>query len=342
MEEQRFEMIWDCRYCGNKKMLARTHRHCTTCGAPQDPTWRYFPDENEAIAVLDATIEGADVICPACKSPNAKSAEFCRNCAAPLTEAASVKLLGEQSRADGQSFAEEDLKARRDAEKALRNAPTSRPSQGNWTWLLAVAVLIIGAIWWFSRTKETTASVTGHSWQREIKIERFSPIPASAWCDSTPLGAYNIRQYRDVRSTRQVADGQTCRNVRRDNGDGTYSQRRVCSTKYRSEPVYGLRCDFVINTWTYSRSAISNGSNLESPVVWANSALVKTGTCLGCERENGRTEKYSLGLVSNQQPFNCDVAESLWRASPIGAVFQIRVNESFGNALCGTLKSNSK
>ncbi len=336
-EEQRFEMIWDCRYCGNKKMLARTHRHCTTCGAPQDPTWRYFPDESEAVAVLDAATEGADVICSACKSPNAKSADFCRNCAAPLTDAAQVRLMGEQTRGDGQSFVQDDLKARQQAEKAIRNAPTSRPSQGNWSWLIIVAVLIIGSIWWFTRTREATVAVTGHAWQREIKIEKFAPVPASAWCESVPIGAYSVRQYRDVRSTRQVADGQTCRSVRRDNGDGTYSQRRVCETKYRSEPIYGNRCDFVVNTWTYSRSAISNGVNLQTPVVWALTN-VRSGSGIGAEREATRSEKYTLNLAGNNvKPFSCDVQEAIWRVSNVGAVFGLKVGQALGNAQCDTL-----
>jgi hypothetical protein len=337
--EQRFEMIWDCRYCGNKKMLARTHRHCATCGAPQDPTWRYFPSEEEAVAVLDNTLEGADVICPSCKSPNAKSADFCRNCATPLTEAASVRTFGEQSRNDGQSFVQEDLKARRDAEKLAARGETAptRANKGNWTWLIGVVVLLVAGVWWLTQTREATVGVVGHSWQREIRIEQFAPVPASAWCESVPIGAYNVRQYRDVRSTRQVADGQTCRTVRRDNGDGTYSQRRECRTKYRSEPIYGNRCDFVVNTWRYSRSATSNGANLETPVVWAVTNL-KTGNVLGSEREAGRSEKYTLQFAGNNvKPFSCDVPETQWRGSSVGAVFGLKVGQALGNAQCDTL-----
>ncbi len=338
MSEQRFEMIWDCRYCGNKKMLARTHRHCTTCGAPQDPTWRYFPDESEAVAVLDLTVEGADVTCPACKTPNAKSADFCRNCASPLTEAAQVRIMGEQSKGEGQSFVQEDLAARRQAEKvAARGETPSRPSKGNWSWLIIVAVLLIGGIWWLTQTREATVAVSGHSWQREIKIEKFGAVPSSAWCESVPIGAYSVRQYRDVRSTRQIPDGQTCRTVRRDNGDGTYSQRRQCSPKYRSEPVYGNRCDFLVNIWTFSRSAVSNGSNLETPVQWA-ATNIRVGSGLGAEREGNRNESYTLQFTGNNvKPFTCNVPENQWRSSSIGASFGLKVGQALGNAQCDTL-----
>ena len=335
-DEQRFEMIWDCRYCGNKKMLARTYRHCTTCGAPQDPTWRYFPDETEAVAVADTVIEGADVICPSCKSPNAKSANFCLNCASPLKDGVAVRTFGEQSRADGGKFAQDDLKARQTADKTAKYAAPSRPSKGNWSWLIIVAVLIIGGIWWLTQTREAVVSVAGHTWQREIRIEKYAAVPASTWCESVPIGAYGIRQYRDVRSTRQIADGQTCQSVRRDNGDGTYSQRRVCQTKYRSEPIYGNRCDFLVNTWAYSRSATTNGANTEN-VVWANLDL-RTGSSLGAEREAGRSEKYSLNLAGNNvKPFSCNVPENTWRSSSIGASFGLKVGQALGNAQCDTL-----
>ena len=337
-EEQRFEMIWDCRYCGNKKMLARTHRHCTTCGAPQDPSWRYFPNESEAVEVKDTTLAVADVICPSCKTPNAKSDQFCCNCGTPLTKAATVRTFGEETRSDGQQFAEVDLKARQEADKAAKYQKTaSPPKQSNWSWLIVVVALVIGAIWWFTRTKEATVNVVGHSWQREIKIDKFAAVPTTAWCDSLPVRAYSLRQYRAERSSRKVADGQTCKSVRRDNGDGTYSQRRVCQTNYRSEPVYDDRCDFLINTWVYARSAISNGTNLQNPVTWANPNL-RTGSVLGAEREAGRSEKYTLNFAgTNTTAFSCEVAENLWRNSSLGAVFQLKVGKALGNANCDTL-----
>jgi hypothetical protein len=43
----RFEMLWDCSFCGKTKLLAITHRHCAECGAPQDQTKRYFPSEED-------------------------------------------------------------------------------------------------------------------------------------------------------------------------------------------------------------------------------------------------------------------------------------------------------
>lgn len=72
-----------------------------------------------------------------------------------------------------------------------------------------------------------------------------------------PSDAYNVFRYREVRSHKQVPDGQTCSTQRRDQGDGSYSTERVCYTNYRSEPVYDYRCHYTVlrvrNIWfTYS------------------------------------------------------------------------------------------
>src|SRR4029078_11427250 len=60
-KEAVYEMIWDCKFCGQKKLLGLTHRFCAGCGAPQDPAARYFPPEHENVAVLDHPLRGADV-----------------------------------------------------------------------------------------------------------------------------------------------------------------------------------------------------------------------------------------------------------------------------------------
>ncbi len=43
VSEKTYEMLWDCKYCGQRKNLGLSHRHCPNCGAPQDPAARYYP-----------------------------------------------------------------------------------------------------------------------------------------------------------------------------------------------------------------------------------------------------------------------------------------------------------
>ena len=59
VEESTFEMLWDCKFCGQKKLLGLTHRFCAGCGAPQDPAARYFPADHEKVAVKDSPFVGS-------------------------------------------------------------------------------------------------------------------------------------------------------------------------------------------------------------------------------------------------------------------------------------------
>ena len=51
--EKRYEMLWDCPRCETPKLLGLSHRNGPTCGAPQDPTKRYFPKDEDKVAVED-------------------------------------------------------------------------------------------------------------------------------------------------------------------------------------------------------------------------------------------------------------------------------------------------
>ena len=46
MSEKVYE-LWACRYCGSRKLLGKSHRHCPSCGAPQQNAPRYFPADAE-------------------------------------------------------------------------------------------------------------------------------------------------------------------------------------------------------------------------------------------------------------------------------------------------------
>ena len=69
---QRFEMFWDCKQCGTKKLLGITHRNCPNCGNAQDETNRYFPADGEEIAVTNHQYVGADWDCIYCSTPNSQ------------------------------------------------------------------------------------------------------------------------------------------------------------------------------------------------------------------------------------------------------------------------------
>jgi ribosomal protein L40E len=310
-DEGSYQMLWDCGYCGTDKLLGLTHRFCPNCGASQDTKRRYFPSEEDMVAVENHKFVGADVICPACETANAANAEFCQQCGSPLTEAARAKL-----------------KQQTPAEVTPSRSMSKRTL---FTILGSVAALIVVAIVLMTWTRETTVAVTAHAWEREIRIEDFAPRSSGDWCDGMPRDAYRVSRSERQRSTRQVADGETCtfRNV--DRGDGTFRREEVCTTNYRSEPVYDTYCSYTVDRWAYARSAETAASD-RSPQ-WATLRLDNN------EREAGRNADYFLELRSDDNDYRCRVDEPLWTQAAEGSRWTLAVGAVAGEARCDSLEA---
>ncbi|MBT9313561.1 hypothetical protein [Leptothoe kymatousa] len=82
-----YQMLWDCQFCGTAKLLAKTHRACPKCRAPQDPSRRYLPSDADTVEVKNYTFQGKDKQCAACDALNGATANFCRSCGTSLTDA---------------------------------------------------------------------------------------------------------------------------------------------------------------------------------------------------------------------------------------------------------------
>jgi hypothetical protein len=343
-----YQMLWDCKYCGTKKLLGLTHKFCPSCGAAQDVTARYFPSDEEAIAVEDHEYTGADKKCGNCGTANAAKAEFCTQCGSPMKDAKTVALRSEQVTAEGTAFAgESKAQAKEDFERQKMGlsgtaAATSEepPKSNNRKWYIiggvagaAVIALIAGIF--ISRPVEV--KVESHNWERVVKIESFKGRSESAWCSSMPYDAYMVIRKREVSSTNQVADGETCDTVRVDKGNGTFKKERRCKTKYKSVPVYSDKCYYRVNRWGHERDLVAKGG-LNDQVAWPV-VNIRTGSCVGCEREAGRSESFNLVLAQVKKPdkkHNCSYPEAQWRAIPDGAVKKIKVR-MIGGAKCDTL-----
>ena len=336
-----YEMLWDCKFCGTTKLLGKTHRHCPNCGGLQDPSWRYFPSDAEKVAVADHIYTGADKICPACQTPNSAAAAFCGNCGSPLDKAASAQLVGERRKHEGETFDTENLKERQktpNQDSAIPGAKTGRPKSRLWMILAAVAVLVIGGILFtILSTKTASVYVTGHRWEREIRVNSLQAFSGNSDCDSVPAGAYNTdRRYEQVGS-KSVADGQTCDTKQVDQGDGTFREERECTTNYRQEAVYGYMCYYQYNRWAYERSANAEGDQSVSPT-WPEANL-RAGSCLGCEQEAGRDERYFLVFKGDgDRTFECKVDKSLWDGTPLEQGFEVKFGTVLNDVRCDTLK----
>lgn len=337
-----YEMLWDCQHCGTPKLLGITHRHCPACGAPQDPAARYYPSDEDKIAVQDHVYHGADLVCPACTTANAAVAKFCVGCGSPIEgDAKAAAARSEQAVGDGEAFGGEtgkdaraEARARRDAERQQAQQAHAKPkpegmSRGLKIGLivggivLVVAVLVFVLFFW---KREATVEVKSIAWERTVEVEVFKEVKDSAWCDNKPKGARKVTKKKEQRSTKKIPDGEECVKKRKDNRDGTFKEVKECKPKYREEPVYDQKCYFYIDKWTTARTEKASGSGKEPEPTWPEVKIAKPGKCKGCEREGEREQTYSLTFADKDgETYECDVERGVWDEAEVGAKWKAEV-----------------
>ncbi|MGE0785639.1 MAG: hypothetical protein AB7S26_08120 [Sandaracinaceae bacterium] len=316
-----YEMFWDCSYCGQTKNLGLTHRHCPNCGAPQQPDKRYFPPEDQKVAVQDHPFVGADLTCPACRAPASAAAHNCGQCGSPLEGAAAVAKL-----ADAAPVAQIGPAA-----PAMGLAPTPPPKKRSaLPWVLGVlGVLVLGccvlggvAMFW---KREQSVTVDHHSWRRTITVERFQTDTDSAFCDSLPAGARVTSRAQRERGSRQVQDGQECTTRNVDNGDGTFRQEQDCRPRFRSEPTYADYCNYTIDRWSRVEDAVSEGQGTSPAPSWPTPQVSGCAT-IGCTRAGARNETYTLHLrIEGADTETCTVTEPRWNQVVDGSEWRANV-----------------
>lgn len=331
-----YQMLWDCPFCGSGKLLGLTHRFCPNCGAAQDPDARYFPSEEDKVAVENHRFIGADKTCPACDTANAATATFCQQCGSPLEGAEQVALQHEQPSDDAPPPPPSSSSASAGS-GGSGGGGSKRPL---WLGGAVVAIVALVAIFFFWN-RDVSVQVASHSWERTVSIESFEPRNEDSWCDAMPRDAYDVRRSREIRSYNeyQVRTGEECsvRNV--DNGDGTFRQERVCTDTYRTErePVYDNFCDYTVDRWGLER--IVEASGADRTPYWPEFSLTPSGSCIGCEREGDRTAIYRIDLHSSEdETYACDVDETLWRQAEVGSSWQLDVSAVTGQPRCDSLQ----
>ncbi|PJF21310.1 MAG: hypothetical protein CUN56_11735 [Phototrophicales bacterium] len=345
-----YEMLWDCRFCGTKKLLGKSQKFCPVCGAAQDPSWRYFPSDDEKVAVQDHKFVGTDVECPACSTLNSGDSTYCTRCGSPLDAAQAVKVQSAREKHESEKFQTEDLQARIHREydaEAGRIQPEASKKGGLPRWmvmggglaLLGLCFFLIYVL--FFAKEERSVYVTGFEWERTIEIQQLRAVNENTRCENMPAGAYSVDRRREQVDTRRVQVGEDCRVRQVDQGDGTFREERVCNPVYENEPVYGDVCYYTINRWLDDRTLREEGTK-DDTVVWPQVNLACTGERLGCEREGQRDESYVLILAGDgDSTYECEIDFDLWQSTNIEAVFTIQVNSVTGRADCGSLESAS-
>lgn len=310
-----YQMLWDCSSCGTTKLLGLEHRHCGGCGAAQDEDARYFPSDEDKVAVQDHTFVGADAECPACGSPMSATVQNCTNCGSGMDGAAKVDLVD-----------------------AAPKAPPPKPKSGGCGKLLVVG-LVVGLallavmIFW---KKDVTAELSGKSWSRSIDVEVYGPQSKSAWCDQMPARARKVTRKSEVRDHKKIPDGETCTTKKRDNGDGSFTEYQDCKPKYRKEPIYADKCRFQVDEWTKTRTERAEGS---VDPHWPDPQLKRAGSCVGCEREGRRSQEYrGTFAIDGGDSFTCTWDQAAWEQKEVGSRWTTKASVMTGGASCGSLE----
>ncbi len=330
-DEPVYEMFWDCPFCGAKELLGLTHRHCPSCGAPQDPSKRYYPDEDKKVAVGEHRFVGADFQCANCGTPCAASVSNCPNCGSPAGEGQPHQAVGLV------------------ADAQVGGTPETPPAAGaadgeggssitTYIVIGVIAALIIGVCGFFFWKGEKHATVIEHSWRFVIPIERFDRVRDSKFCDELPPGARVLRRTERQRGTRQVQDGEECTSRNVDNGDGTFRRVQDCRPRMRSEPQMAPFCEYEAEEWVAQREVTSQGEGTNPAPSWPR-ADVDNCRRLGCTREGRRQEHYSLTLdVEGMGRQTCEVSADKWRQFENGSRVDIDVGVVSDSIDCSDLR----
>jgi len=336
-----YEMFWDCETCGATKLLGKSHRHCPSCGNVQDPSRRYFPAEHEKVAVTDHVFHGIDWECERCETPNSAAASHCVNCGDARdgvekdTERKGNVVAGRQTGRRAKT-----------PPRTSRRAPVRQPPVNIKAWIVArkrkiafvsivsfvvFALFCTGALLW---SKPITAEVTGHHWERQIRIERMEAVSRGSWCDGMPSDAYSVSRSRRQRSTNRIPDGQSCSTVNSDNGDGTFSTSQECTTTYREEPVYDDYCDYTVDRWQHSHTERSGGSGRSPAPDWP-AYSVSGGSSLGSTRVGSRIGAYYVAMLDTDGTAkDCDYSQNRWNGMDVGTRWQGRKRILLDSLIC--------
>ncbi|MSP24874.1 MAG: hypothetical protein EXR75_06845 [Myxococcales bacterium] len=325
MTEKTYEMLWDCAYCGTQKLLGHTQRYCANCGAPQDPSRRYFPPDDAKVAVEDHAFVGADLACPACQQPMSRAAKNCTSCGSPLEADKQVAMRADQVEgqpAPGLPGTGQHGGAAPGGAGA-QPKPTKKIGVVIGLVLFAIVALVIARM---TMKKDTTLAVSALSWERTIEIERLTEASETKPCTSVP---------RDANITARKTAPRECKKRKVDQGDGTFKEKENCT-----EPAE--QCTYLAKTWKRERTLRAAGVKGEPPV-WPALTLVRSGNCVGCEREGGKKESFTVSFIdsNDKKTRTCTFdTEAKWAGFKPKSKWAATVNMIGGDLDCSTLKKN--
>ena len=358
-DERSFQMLWACEYCDTKDLLALSHKHCPVCGAAQSVSRRYYPDEGSEVSVENHVFSGADVVCGGCGAPNGAAAKFCGSCGSDLENARTVTTRDAQEVAEGEHFASDSARNAREehrqkklddeAERVLSiSGQSAKDAPSRFGPVSVVAIIVFGlfatGILCFGLTwvlqKEVAVEAMAHEWSRTIDIEEYQTHREQAWKEQVPSRGRVVSCVDKVQRHRTVEDGETCKTVRTDKGDGTFTKKQKCTPKYKKVPVQGRWCTYTIERWGVVRTVSSEGG-FTDPRVWPSVELTRLGVCLGCQREGSRKEQLIVRFkdTTDNAEYTAHCTEQEWLGVKQGARYEALGRMGSTSLNCSTLKS---
>lgn len=311
MSEKTYEMNWDCEYCGAKQLLGLSHKHCPECGAPQNPEKRYFPPDDQKVAVEDHQYVGADVHCPSCREAQSAAVKFCATCGSPMDGGRGAHQQADQVFGPG---------------GAPVPPPGAQKEGGGKGIFIVLGLLVVAVIGFFvvraMWTKDAAVEVTKLSWEREVVVETKASVKEEGSCKSMPKGAEEL--------SRETPKPK-CKTRKIDQGDGTFKEKEECE---EAVPV----CTYRVTKWKEARRERETGGADDAPA-WPTVRLKKKGDCEGCEREGDRIESYIVHFSDGKEEKTCTFRKaSEWKAFDVGAQYVGKQRVMGGGLDCDSLK----
>jgi hypothetical protein len=222
------------------------------------------------------------------------------------------------------------------------SVPSTPPPRAAWKIilpilaLLTVSIVVLLLLW---KTEQRFVAAS-HNWRRSINVERMGPSRESAWCSALPAGASEVSRRREQHGTKQVLDGEDCRAHEKDRGDGTFKDEQVCSPKFKDEPVYDDKCDYVVVKWSRLRQETAEGSAASPAPHWPAVTLNRSGCSVaGCEREAARSESYTVVFRDDRgENYRCDFPENTWSTFGDGRRYRGNLRALVGSLDCRSLR----
>ena len=325
-DEKYYEMLWNCESCGAMGLFAKSQKHCPQCGSAQNPEKRFFPEEGQEVEVQGHQFVGVDWHCPYCQSPNGAAASFCGACGGAKDGSKEVKAVSDP--------------AAKTPEPPDPPAPPAASGGFPWFKLILVLLVLVAGFFIvrFLWKSDEPLKVVALNWSREVDIERFAAVEESKWCNELPAGANVVHRAMEEKGKKKVPDGETCKDIRIDKRDGTFTKKRECTPKYKETPEMAYKCRYRVNSWKVVRTDKAQSTQGSEPAWPAPRLYAAGGNILGNERLASRREVLSVQLQpAKGEVLTCALKPEVWSRLKVGDVVTAKVRAS-GGADCDELK----